>query len=93
MTVKLAISLPDDVYAEMKCAAAEQGISRSALVLAALEKHFFDLETDRMRKQWASIPPEDFELSDEERDDLEWDLRDAMKKMDEEDGGWPEFNA
>jgi hypothetical protein len=91
--VKTAISLPEDIFRQVDEAAAKQGLSRSAVVLAALEKYLFDLETERLRAAWAAIPAEDFELTDEERADLEWDLREAMKRLDEEDGGWPEFNA
>ena len=92
-SVKTAISLPEDIFRQIEEAATEQGLTRSGLVLAALEKYLFDLETERMRKAWAAIPPEDFELTEEEKAELEWDLRDTMKRLDEEDGGWPEYNA
>lgn len=91
--VKTAVSLPEEIFRQVAEAAATQGISRSALVLGALEKYLFDLETERLRQAWAAIPPEDFELTEEEKADLEWSLREAMMRMDEEDGGWPEFNA
>ena len=92
-SVKTAISLPEDIFRQIEEAATEQGLTRSGLVLAALEKYLFDLETERLRKAWAAIPPEDFELTEEEKAELEWDLRDTMKRLDEEDGGWPEYNA
>ena len=91
MTVKTAISLPDEVFAEIESAAAEQGQSRSALILAAVRKHLFDLETERLRKYLAELPDEVYALTDDERAELEWDLGEAMKRMDEEDGGWPEY--
>lgn len=93
MTVKTAISIPDEIFRQVEEAAAEHGMSRSALFVAAMERYLFDLETERLRKAWAAIPAEDFELTEEERADLEWDLRETMKRLDEEDGGWSEFNA
>lgn len=93
MTVKTAISVPDEIFRQVEEAAAEQGMSRSALFVAAMEQYLFDLETERLRAAWAAIPPEDFELTDEEKADLEWGLRETMKRLDEEDGGWPEYNG
>jgi hypothetical protein len=88
--IKTAISLPEDVFRQVDEAAAEQGLSRSAVVRAALEKYLFDLETERLRQAWAAIPPEDFELDDEEKGWLEWSLKESMERLDEEDGGYPD---
>jgi metal-responsive CopG/Arc/MetJ family transcriptional regulator len=70
MTVKTAISMPDEVFKQIDEAAAEQGLSRSALVVAALEKYLFDLETERLRTHLAALPAEAFALTDEEAEEL-----------------------
>ncbi len=93
MTVKIAISLPDDIFADMKCAAAEQGQSRSALILAAVQKHLFDLETERMRKYLAELPDEVYALDEEDKAWLKWSLEENMTRMDHMDGGYPDANV
>ncbi len=84
-SIKTAISLPEDVFRQIEEAAADQGLTRSGLVLAALEKYLFDLETERLRKAWAAIPPEDFALDDEEKAWLEWSFEEHMKRLDAEE--------
>jgi hypothetical protein len=84
-TVKTAISLPEDIFRQIEEAATEQGLTRSGLVLAALEKYLFDLETERLRKAWAAIPPEDFELDEDEKEWLDWRFDEHMKRLDAEE--------
>jgi metal-responsive CopG/Arc/MetJ family transcriptional regulator len=70
MVVKTAFSLPEELFGRVEEAAKEQGLSRSAFVLAALKKYLFDLETERLIAQWtaavAVLKPEQV------REDLEW---------------------
>ncbi len=54
MAVKTAISLPNQVFADLEASAAEQGLSRSAVVLAAVEKYLFDRETARLIAEWTA---------------------------------------
>jgi hypothetical protein len=65
MTVKTAISLPDKVFAELETAAAEQGLSRSGLILAALEKYSSIWRPNA--SAGVGRIPRDFELDEDER--------------------------
>ena len=93
MTVKTAISVPDEIFRQVEEAAAEQGMSRSALFVAAMEKYLFDLETERLRRYLDELPDEVFALTDEDKEWLEWSLKEGMKRLDEEDGGYADPNA
>ncbi len=86
-TVKTAISLPADTFAAVTAAAAEKNISRSALVLEAIQEYLRRAEGQELTRRLNLAYGDD--LSADDQAWIDDTLERQLLRLREEDGGWP----
>lgn len=86
-TVKTAISLPAETFAAVSAAAAEKKISRSALVLEAIQEYLRRADAEELTQRLNLAYSDD--LSAEDRAWIDDTLDRQLLRLREEDGGWP----
>ncbi|MGH2633404.1 MAG: ribbon-helix-helix protein, CopG family [Tepidiformaceae bacterium] len=87
--VKTAISLPEDIFAQVEEIAERESRTRSAVITEAvaafLRKRAGEEITRQLNEVYANEP-----LDDDDRRMLDAAAFDMAKLLNEEDGGWPQ---
>jgi len=85
--VKTAISLPEDIFAQVEQIAERESRTRSAVITEAIAAFLRKREGEEMTRQLNAVYA-DNPLDDGDRRMLDATLFAMMKRLDEEDGGW-----
>lgn len=85
--VKTAISLPEDIFAQVERIAERESRTRSAVITEAIAAFLRKREGEEMTRQLNAVYA-DNPLDDGDRRMLDATLFAMMKRLDEEDGGW-----
>jgi Arc/MetJ-type ribon-helix-helix transcriptional regulator len=88
-SVKTSISLPEPVFAAIEARAQDQSVSRSAIVLEALEEYLRRTEGEDLTRR-LNIAYGDDALSAEDKAWIDDNLDRQLRQLREEDGGWPQ---
>jgi len=85
--VKTAISLPEDIFAQVEEIAERESRTRSAVITEAIAAFLRKREGEEMTRQLNAVYANN-PLDDGDRRMLDATLFAMMKRLDEEDGGW-----
>ena len=85
--VKTAISLPEDIFAQVEEIAERESRTRSAVITEAIAAFLSKREGDELTRKFNEAYADE-PLDDDERRMLDVALFDMKQRLDEEDGGW-----